>query len=56
MLPNRDRSVLMAFPNVIVSPHMAFYTAEDVEAMIRNSASALLAFERGEETPFEVRH
>jgi D-lactate dehydrogenase len=46
----------MAFPNVIVSPHMAFYTAEDVEAMIRNSASALLAFERGEETPFEVRH
>ena len=32
-----------------------FYTAEDVEAMIRNSASALLAFERGEKTPFEVR-
>ena len=56
VLPNRDRSVLMAFPNVIVSPHMAFYTAEDVEAMIRNSASALLAFERGEKTPFEVRH
>ena len=56
VLPNRDRSILMAFPNVIVSPHMAFYTAEDVEAMIRNSASALLAFERDEETPFEVRH
>ena len=56
VLPNRNRAVLMAFPNVIVSPHMAFYTAEDVEAMIRNSASALLAFERGEKTPFEVRH
>ena len=55
VLPNRNRAVLMAFPNVIVSPHMAFYTAEDVEAMIRNSASALLAFEHGEETPFEVR-
>jgi D-lactate dehydrogenase len=55
VLPNRDRSVLMAFPNVIVSPHMAFYTAEDVRAMIFNSASALLAFSRGEETPFEVR-
>lgn len=56
VLPNRDRSVLMAFPNVIVSPHMAFYTAEDVEAMMRNAVSALLAFERGENTPFEVRH
>ena len=56
VLPNRDRAVLISLPNVIVSPHMAFYTAEDVEAMIRNAASALLAFERGEETPFEVRH
>ena len=55
VLPNRDRSVLMAFPNVIVSPHMAFYTAEDVRAMIFNSASALLAFSRGEDTPLEVR-
>ncbi|MCI6682340.1 MAG: lactate dehydrogenase, partial [Parafannyhessea umbonata] len=55
VLPNRDRSVLMAFPNVIVSPHMAFYTAEDVRAMIFNSASALLAFSRGVDTPFEVR-
>lgn len=55
VLPNRDRSVLMAFPNVIVSPHMAFYTAEDVRAMIFNSASALLAFSRGEDTPFEIR-
>ena len=36
-------------------PHMAFYTAEDVRAMIFNSAGALLAFSRGEETPFEVR-
>ena len=34
---------------------MAFYTAEDVRAMIFNSAGALLAFSRGEETPFEVR-
>lgn len=55
VLPNRDRSVLMAFPNVVVSPHMAFYTAEDVRAMIFNSASALLAFSREEDTPFEVR-
>lgn len=55
VLPNRDRAVLSALPNVIVTPHMAFYTAEDVENMVRSSTSALLAFSRGEDTPFEVR-
>ena len=55
ILPNRDRAVLMALPNVIVSPHMAFYTAEDVEHMVRSTTEALLAFGRGEGSPFEVR-
>ena len=55
VLANRDRAVLMALPNVIVSPHMAFYTEEDVEHMVRSSVGALLAFDRGEDSPFEVR-
>ena len=54
-LPNRDRAVLSAFPNVIVSPHMAFYTAEDVEGMVRSNVEALAAFARGEGSPHEVR-
>ena len=54
-LPNRDRAVLSAFPNVIVSPHMAFYTAEDVEGMVRSNVEALVAFARGEDSPNEVR-
>lgn len=54
VLPNRDRAVLSAFPNVIVSPHMAFYTSEDVEGMVRSTVSALLAFSRGGESPYEV--
>lgn len=53
-LPNRDRALLDAFPNVIVSPHMAFYTEEDVEGMIRSNVEALLAFAAGEATPHEV--
>lgn len=54
-LPNRDRALLEAFPNVIVSPHMAFYTEEDVAGMVRSNVEALLAFANGDETPYEVR-
>ena len=55
VLPNRDRAALMALPNVIVTPHMAFYTAEDVEGMVRSNVEALLAFAAGGDTPYEVR-
>ena len=55
VLPNRDRAALMALPNAIVTPHMAFYTAEDVEGMVRSNVEALLAFAAGGDTPYEVR-
>ena len=55
MLPNRDRSVLMGYPNVVVTPHMAFYTEEDVEHMVSSNVEALLAFDAGAPTPFEVK-
>lgn len=55
VLPNRDRAALMALPNVVVTPHMAFYTAEDVEGMVRSNVEALLAFAAGADTPYEVR-
>ena len=55
VLPNRDRAALMALPNAIVTPHMAFYTAEDVEGMVRSNVEALAAFVAGGETPHEVR-
>ena len=55
VLANRDRAALMALPNVVVTPHMAFYTAEDVEGMVRSTTEALLAFAAGGETPYEVR-
>lgn len=53
-LPNRDRAILSALPNVIVTPHMAFYTEEDVEGMVRSNVEALLAFACGESSPYEV--
>ena len=45
----------MALPNVVVSPHMAFYTEEDVAGMVRSTCEALLAFSRGEASPYEVK-
>lgn len=55
ILPNRDLAALEALPNVIVTPHMAFYTAEAVENMMRTNVEALLAFTRGEDSPYEVK-
>lgn len=55
VLPNRDRAILMSYPNVIVTPHTAFYTEQSVENMVRSSVSAQLAFSRGEDSPYEVK-
>ena len=54
ILGNRHRSILSGFPNVILSPHMAFYTEEAVEDMVRNAVYGLLCFDKGEENPFAV--
>lgn len=53
-LSNRDRAALMALPNVIISPHMAFYAYDDVQGMVFSSTRALHAFCKGEDSPLEV--
>ena len=54
ILANHDRAILQAFPNVILSPHMAFYTEEAVSDMVRCSVLGLLHFMKGEDNPYEV--
>jgi lactate dehydrogenase-like 2-hydroxyacid dehydrogenase len=54
IIADRDRAILSSFPNVIVSPHMAFYTAIDVQEMVRSNVEALMAFDQGLDTPYEV--
>ena len=54
VLDNADRAMLLSFPNVILSPHMAFYTDEAVRDMVRNSVIGLLKFESGEPNEFAV--
>lgn len=54
-LNNRELALLSSFPNVIVSPHTAFYTDVSIRDMAQCTIEAACAFARGEDTPFEVK-
>ena len=54
ILSNTDRAILLSFPNVLLSPHMAFYTGEAVSDMVKNAVLGLMYFQKGEKNPFEV--
>ncbi|WP_249029054.1 D-isomer specific 2-hydroxyacid dehydrogenase family protein [Tannockella kyphosi] len=47
ILSNRDMAYLRQFPNVVLTPHIAFYTNESVEAMVRGGIEGLIAMEKG---------
>ena len=53
-IANRELALLSAFPNVIVSPHTAFYTDVSIRDMAQCTVEAACAFARGENTPLEV--
>ena len=44
---NHKLAVLRSFPNVIISPHTAFYTREDVRDMVEGNFRSLYEFETG---------
>lgn len=50
-----DLAILRSFPNVIVSPHTAFYTMQDVSQMIEGCFESLQLFAAGRENPHEVK-
>jgi D-lactate dehydrogenase len=45
-LDNRQLAILNSFPNVITTPHMAFYTEEAVSDMVENSLLGTLEYFR----------
>ena len=54
ILSKRDLYILRGFPNVVVTPHMAFYTDQAVSDMVKHSIESCLLREAGEEDPWKV--
>jgi D-lactate dehydrogenase len=54
VLGNRPLSILRDMPNVVVTPHMAFYTEQSIADMVRNSMLAGLKDCAGEDSPWRV--
>ena len=54
-LDNRELAILRSFPNVIVTPHTAFYTDEAISDMIENAILGCCLFAEGKENPFAVK-
>ena len=51
VLSKRDLYILRGFPNVIVTPHMAFYTDQAVSDMVKNSMLSCIYHAEGREDP-----
>ncbi len=54
VLENRELSILKAFPNVIVTPHMAFYTDNYVRTVVRDSLRSCKAFVHRTDNPWII--
>lgn len=54
VLSKRDLYILRGFPNVVVTPHMAFYTDQAVSDMVKHSIESCLLRAEGKEDPWEV--
>lgn len=54
-LANHELSILSSYPNVIISPHTAFFTNEAVANMVENSIKGILGFEDNHENIFEIK-
>lgn len=53
-IANDELALLRSFPNVIVSPHLAFYVENTVSNMIEKNFIAIDCLRQGKPSPFEV--
>ncbi|MDD3139150.1 MAG: D-isomer specific 2-hydroxyacid dehydrogenase family protein [Lachnospiraceae bacterium] len=55
VIGNHELAILSSYPNVILTPHTAFYTDEAVSNMVENSINGICGFEKDEVNMFEVK-
>lgn len=55
ILKNRELALLRSFPNVTVSHHMAFYTKNYVETVVKDSLKSCKLYMEGRENPWEIK-
>lgn len=55
ILKNRELALLRSFPNVTVSHHMAFYTKNYVETVVKDSLRSCKLYMEGQENPWEIK-
>ena len=55
ILRNRDMAYLRQFPNVILTPHMAFYTQLSMDSMMRISMESLMEFNQTGTSQNEIK-
>ena len=54
VLPSREMLLLNSYPNVILSPHMAFLTDDSNRDMVYHSMESCLALMEGEEDAMRI--
>ena len=55
IVPKRDLFYLKQFPNVIYTPHIAFFTQEATAAMVQSALESLALFDQNQPNPYEVK-
>lgn len=55
VINNHDLALLRSFPNVILSPHTAFYTDEAISNMVESSFKSLYDFENKKSDMLEIK-
>ena len=52
-LDNRGLAILRSYPNVILTPHTAFYTDQAVSDMVKYSLMSCMYYYQGKNIPWE---
>ena len=55
VIDNDDLSVLKSFPNVIITPHTAFYTETTVSNMVEKCFASMKCYQDKVENPYDIK-